>query len=473
MKSVRVAAAHSVFAGLAVCLAASAAAHPGHDPKPGAPDGARAPAAKAAAVKPVSALDPAAERCIRAFLAMYNDLTAERVRTFEEEFASAERRARSTVDERVKLMSSTYARSGAVTLGGVLTAAPAVAVVAIDSASDGALTFEFQFSETEAGRLDAVLIAPAAAGQAAMPLDKAGVAEVVEAAAKAMESRYVFPEVGAKMAALVRQNLRAGAYDAIGDETSLNRRLTADLRSVSKDKHIGLMIAPAAEGSDAGPPMDEMKARNFGFVKAEALPGGVGYLRFDVFLDLPEARQVAAGALAFLANSRALIFDLRSNGGGSPAMIRYITSSLFAERTHLNDMVNRDGAVEEQYWTFGPDEASEAPPTRFDLTMPVFVLTSRRTFSGAEEFSYSLKNLGRATIVGETTGGGAHPIDMARLNGRLALRVPYMRARNPITGANWEGAGVKPDVDTPADQALDKALDLARAALAASRAAAK
>jgi C-terminal processing protease CtpA/Prc len=127
---------------------------------------------------------------------------------------------------------------------------------------------------------------------------------------------------------------------------------------------------------------------------------------------------------------------------------------------HLNDMVDREGKVVEEFWTL-----KDVPGQRFRKGLPVFVLTSSRTFSGAEEFTYNLKNLERATIVGETTGGGAHPVRPERLDDRFIMMIPYMRAQNPVSKTNWEGTGVEPDVKTTAGEALEKAQALAREAI--------
>ncbi|MGK0295667.1 MAG: hypothetical protein ACI884_001830, partial [Ulvibacter sp.] len=88
---------------------------------------------------------------------------------------------------------------------------------------------------------------------------------------------------------------------------------------------------------------------------------------------------------------------------------------------------------------------------------PVYILTSGGTFSAAEEFSYNLKNLERATIVGETTGGGAHPGGSIVATDRFMIWVPTGRAINPITNINWEGTGVSPHIEVPAGEALDVA----------------
>jgi CubicO group peptidase (beta-lactamase class C family) len=188
--------------------------------------------------------------------------------------------------------------------------------------------------------------------------------------------------------------------------------------------------------------------RNFGFEKIERLGGNVGYLDLRAFESPDSAAETAAAAMAFLANTDALIFDLRQNGGGDPAMVAFLCSYLFDQRTHLNDLYSRPDNRTEEFWT-----RDDVPGKRYG-DKPVFVLTSSRTFSGAEEFSYNLKSLKRATIVGETTGGGAHPVNPRRLGKDFLITVPFARAINPITKTNWEGTGVKPDVDVPAAQAL-------------------
>jgi C-terminal processing protease CtpA/Prc len=151
----------------------------------------------------------------------------------------------------------------------------------------------------------------------------------------------------------------------------------------------------------------------------------------------------------------AIIFDLRDNGGGDPKMVAYISTYLFGERTHLNDLYNRKQDTTEEYWTL-PD----LPGKRL-TGKPAFVLTSKRTFSGGEEFTYNLKNLKRATIIGETTGGGAHPVSGHRIDDHFTIGVPFAKAVNPITKTNWEGTGVEPDVKVPAAEALDVAKKMA------------
>jgi C-terminal processing protease CtpA/Prc len=176
-----------------------------------------------------------------------------------------------------------------------------------------------------------------------------------------------------------------------------------------------------------------------------------------MFADPQLCGATAAAAMNFLAGTRAIIFDLRANGGGDPAMVALLSSYLFAEPTHLNDLWERKTGTTQQFWTL-----PYVPGRRMD-GKPVYVLTSHRTFSGAEEFAYNLKNLKRATIVGEVTGGGAHPVSPHRIDDHFVIGVPFARAVNPISKTNWEGTGVEPDVKVAAADALDTAVKLAMA----------
>ena len=294
------------------------------------------------------------------------------------------------------------------------------------------------------------------------PVDAAARAKMVERVSATLNEHYVFPDVAKKMEVALRQKLKAGAYDKITHSAELADALTRDLREVSKDKHLGIRYAPAMPpGLDPNAPPDaaaqeqrrrELASRNFGFEKVERLSGNVGYLDLRGFIGAELAGETAIAAMSFLAHSDAVIIDLRKNGGGEPSMIQLLTSYFFKEPTHLNSFHIRKGNTTQQFWT----SAHVAGKRMTDV--PVYVLTSSRTFSAAEEFTYDLKNLKRATIVGETTGGGAHPVEPHYLaDVRLLAFIPFGRAVNPITGTNWEGTGVAPDIQVPADKALETA----------------
>jgi retinol-binding protein 3 len=250
-------------------------------------------------------------------------------------------------------------------------------------------------------------------------------------------------------------------------------RLDDDLAEVAHDKHLHVNYSarplppepshPAGAPPPAPSPEDQAREREFldgincGFVRAEQLPGNVGYLKFNMFADTDMCAATATAAMNFVAGTRALIIDMRENGGGSPGMVAFVSSYLFDRRTHLNDLWTRRTGATKEFWT-----TDSVSGRRFGGTKPIYVLTSARTFSGAEEFTYNLKNLKRATIIGETTGGGAHPVSGHRIDEHFMIGVPFARAINPITRTNWEGVGVKPDILVPANDALATAQKLLR-----------
>ncbi|UCF18183.1 MAG: S41 family peptidase [Gemmatimonadota bacterium] len=300
----------------------------------------------------------------------------------------------------------------------------------------------------------------------AVDLDAAKRAEIIDSVSAALNEIYVFPDVAKEMESHLRQRNREGAYDLLSTLPDFTQMLTRDLRSVSHDLHLGVsyvspeMVARMTSDTDSEELERERRealARdNYRFRKVEILPGNVGYLRFDAFIDASLAGPTAIAALNFLSNVDALIIDLRYNGGGSPSLIQLITSYFFEEPVHLNSFYIRKSDETTQFWTQSHVEG----PRLTDVDM--YVLTSDRTFSGAEEFSYNLRNLERATLVGDTTGGGAHPTErhlFANLN--VGMSLPFGRAVNPITDTNWEGVGVIPHVAVPPAEALERAHILA------------
>lgn len=296
-------------------------------------------------------------------------------------------------------------------------------------------------------------------GADVIPVTAAVAGQVIDGALRHLQAAYVYPEVAARMAAAVRARQRSGAYDGLRTAQALCQQLTADLRAVSRDRHLRILYSdrPLAEDRGAAPERPAERAEhlarsrhmNFGFERVERLPGNIGYLDLR-FFDAPDlAGATAAAAMSLLGNSDAIIIDLRRNIGGEPDMVALLTSYLFdGEPVHLNDIYWRPDDSTRQYWTLpyvpGPRLAGR----------DVYVLTSRDTFSGGEEFANNLKVLRRATLVGETTGGGAHPVEMRRITDHFGVVVPAGRALNPVTKSNWEGVGVKPDVEVPAAQAL-------------------
>ncbi len=287
-------------------------------------------------------------------------------------------------------------------------------------------------------------------------IDAAQRQAVIEGAIKKLHETYVFPEVAKQMETALRERMQRKEYDTITSATAFANRLTEHLQAVSKDKHLRVRFTGGAMPMGAPPDREQMRQmagkRNFSFEKVERLSGNIGYLDFRGFENPELAGETAAAAMTFLANTDALIIDLRQNGGGDPAMVAFVSSYLFDKKTHLNDLYLRAENRTEEFWT-----RDNVPGKKFGGEKPVYVLTAKYTFSGAEEFSYNLQNLKRATIIGEVTGGGAHPVAGQRINDDFMIGVPFARAINPITKTNWEGTGVKPDIEVPAAQALKTA----------------
>jgi retinol-binding protein 3 len=296
-----------------------------------------------------------------------------------------------------------------------------------------------------------------------MSIDESTRAAIVDAVVKELADFYVFPDAAAKMGQAIRQHQQQHKYDAIVSAQTFAQTLTTDLREVTHDRHLsvgyyGGSILPEYPFPPPPPSREQterMRAaqapRNFGFEKVERLAGNIGYLDLRAFMPPSMMGDTAAAAMTFLSNTDALIIDLRQNGGGSPDAVSFIASYFFDDPQRLNDIVDRPTHETRQFWT-----SSHVPGRKF-IGKDLYILTSNRTFSAAEDFTYGLKNLKRAVIVGEVTGGGAHPVGMRRLSDHFALAVPVGRSLSPITHTDWEGTGVEPDIAAPAAQALARA----------------
>ncbi len=410
--------------------------------------------------------DSPAGQCASAYVAAFNSGDVDTFRQFESTRRAAAALKRRSVDDRVALYRELYKQYGRLNPRRIVDSSTDSLVLAADSQHGGLLYLDFAIESSAPHRLVGVRIeGPIDSTRAARyekPLDDSMRARVIERAAAELERSYVFEEVGKKMAADVRKRLASGQYDALANPYAFARRLTADLRALCHDKHLRVTprapIERAAGHAPTGP--RAAAADNYGFARAEVLAGNVGYIKFNGFSGTPDAQPTAAAALAFVKETDALIFDVRNNGGGSPNMIVFLSGYLFDEPVHLNSFHNRsEGTVRDTY------SAAEVPGQRYGARKPVYVLTSGYTFSAAEEFTYNLKHLGRATIVGETTGGGAHPVTRYSINKYFAMSVPYARAVNPVTQTNWEGVGVKPHVEISSERALDRAHELALSAI--------
>ena len=288
--------------------------------------------------------------------------------------------------------------------------------------------------------------------------------EIIESSALLLKSRYVDPELGADLAN--RLPTASESWSDISDPEEFARVVTQWLRDQSKDGHLGLsysaepIVANDGETAFSASEMERWYGAhiNHGVEKIERLEGNIMLLELHVFPPPSMAADVIAAAMTVVAQGDALIIDLRKNGGGAETA-NLITGYLLDEGEQpLTGTYNRP--KDEHRASASP---SWVPGRKFGGAKPLYILTSRATFSAAEALAYNLQTLGRATIVGEVTGGGAHPFEYRRVHEHFALDLPEGRSINPITGSNWQNVGVQPDVPIVAQDALAKALELARA----------
>lgn len=289
-------------------------------------------------------------------------------------------------------------------------------------------------------------------GRQDMPVAPAARDSVALAAALAVDTGYVFADKGAAAARVVRQGVRAGRYRQLETASALTDSLTADLRRATGDKHLRVQfsVAPRTAAPDAGltaadsaRDLENAQWRNFGLHALERLDGNVGYLEIGRFDNPALAGAALATAMSFLAQTDALIIDLRNNGGGFATM-EALFASYFIAQPKLLSTLHRRGGDTAQIWT----PAQVAGP-RY-IGKPVYVLVSGRTFSAAEGFAYDLQALGRAVVVGEQTRGGANPGGWVMLGPHFGVMVPTARVENAVTHGNWEGTGVRPDLPVAA-----------------------
>jgi hypothetical protein len=290
---------------------------------------------------------------------------------------------------------------------------------------------------------------------AAVALTPAQVNSVV-AGAEAAFRTYIFPDVAAKAVAVLKE--RTSTYRTISDPEALAKAMTADLFAVTHDKHVHIEYPfdPSQFGDASQPNAAQMhqfdQLINSGFLTVRRLRGNIGYIDFREFSDDAEVGRVIDAAMTLVSHTDALIIDLRKNGGGSPRAAQTLEAYFFDKPQQITSLMLRDpktGVVTEtQQYT------DATVPGPLYLNKPIYVLTSNRTFSCAEQFTYDLHNLKRVTVVGETTGGGANPGDFLSLGNSFGIFMPNGTAYSPITKTNWEGTGIAPDVATSAADAL-------------------
>jgi hypothetical protein len=290
--------------------------------------------------------------------------------------------------------------------------------------------------------------------------------ELVRSLSEKLKACYIFPDIAEEICTRLQKHHADGEYADITDGEFLAFALTMHLQEVNHDEHLWVRWHPEPLPDDDRPlrynpewvaeRQQEARLGNYGLHKVERLPGNVGYLDIHYFHRPAWGGDTAVAAMNFLANVNALIIDLRKCTGGYPGMVALISSYLFGEESvHLGSIYWREEDVTQQYWTL-----PYVPGKRF-ADKPVYILTSKTTFSAGEGFAYDMRSRQRATLIGEKTDGGAHPGASYRLHSHFEVFIPVGRAINPISEANWEGSGVTPDVLVPQEQAFKVAYNMA------------
>ncbi|MDH6131340.1 hypothetical protein P3T37_000709 [Kitasatospora sp. MAA4] len=299
-------------------------------------------------------------------------------------------------------------------------------------------------------------------------LQPAEITAIIGETSKLVTERYVFPDVAAEITAVLDDSLAAGRYHQAADAEELGRLATEDLQSVNNDRHLRLKFHPRTipAGEDGAAMAEMTRAADLsmgGVPKIERLAGGVALLELSpILFPLSMTGESVTAALNLVARAEALIIDLRACVGGDPNTVAQIASYLLDRPTHLNTLYDREDDDYSQFWS-----RPFVPGAKFGGTKPLYLLTSRATFSGGEELTYDLQQLGRAVVVGERTGGGANPRQGFTMHPHLEATIPTARAINPTSGVNWEGVGITPDIETAPADALAVAYQAALAAVAA------
>jgi hypothetical protein len=308
-----------------------------------------------------------------------------------------------------------------------------------------------------------LLSAAALAWVLAGPAQAAEPRDVVGRIADQIAARYFDPAKGAKLAAELKAEAAKGAYDAYKDPLDLAQALTVRLKPQDSHFQVNWSARPPSAGGPSQSSVDDQeieRRQNYGFRGVEILPGNLAVVRMGYFADFDggehPAKAAADAAMSLTAGADAVIFDLRDNGGGSPAMVGYLVGHFVPEGANVYNTFKSRGA--DTY-----ERPPQPPKAGRRLDTLLYVLVSGRTASAAESFGYTLQAAKRATIVGEASAGGANPGGMAPAGDGFAVFVSNGSPVNPITGKNWEGTGVIPDVAVPAGQALAKAQQLALA----------
>jgi C-terminal processing protease CtpA/Prc len=311
-----------------------------------------------------------------------------------------------------------------------------------------------------------ICCSPLSAQQQGGVTDKARRDGVIDSICRLLERKYVSPEEAKTFAQELHRRKSAGVYDSVTNGGPFAETITADLQAITGDKHVRVrLVEPGDIGerteSAVHHPVRLSRLRDkehCGFYRLDWFEGNVGYIDVRRFYPPVEAGDIVAGIMKIFSGASAIIIDLRENQGGESDLGTLFCSYLFDRPTQLTGTYFRDDNLMQESWTRRIVQGKRL------TAIPLFILTSEKTFSAAEYFAYDLKVTKRATIVGDSTKGGAHSVDLFNVDDQYEIYLSTARAINPVTRTNWEGTGVVPDVFVRSSSALDTAVVLARSA---------
>ena len=285
--------------------------------------------------------------------------------------------------------------------------------------------------------------------------------EVLQLISENLLETYIDLEIAQEMTSALKSNLKSNKYKSVTNPDDFAKLVTQDLQNVSHDLHLRLNYEPKKIAQSKRVMPEEMKKQrdkmmalkmaeiNYGFTEVKVLNGNIGYLNLRMFADIEQGKDAATSAMNFLYNTNAIIIDLRENGGGVPSMVQLLSSYFTdVEPVLLSNFYERKTNEKTQLFTFKTIDGKRM------TNKPLYILTSENTFSAAEAFTYSLKHLDKAVVVGEVTKGGANRTRTVNLNDDFSISLPYIQAINPVTKTNWEGKGVQPNIETNNDKAF-------------------
>lgn len=310
----------------------------------------------------------------------------------------------------------------------------------------------------------------------AQTMTKAQQEQIANKVIAELREKYPFPDLEQKMEAKLKDNLKAGVYAPLTNPADFAGRLTQDLQEISRDRHVSLHYSPEklevkpihlktmySSAEELKQMQEDMRSSNYGTTELRILDGNIGYIRFDMLAPPEIAAETYAAAMRYVANTDALILDLRQCGGArSPDTIPFLTGYFFEHPVHLTDFYLGNTKTPRQIWS------SEHVPGPTYYNKPVFMVTSHGTFSGCEAIAYEMQAYKRVKVVGEVTGGGGNPNAMYPIDEHFVLSTAVARGVNPVTGSNWEDKGVQPDIAASRSEGLYVAQRVALETLMAS-----